>query len=319
MESNLQLPTKNYIPAIDSRFPRVDTKIPIDISTERKYWEHRYPTNHHSDYHKDTYVEFSLESEPQTFIDFSSMVICVELKLLKSDGTELGAGDKPLFCDGLIHALFPSRKLFLNSQLVESNYLANYTDYIKYLSTHSDLDIMREGVTAGYFPKIENINDTKTKADIDRSDVVKQMIKFSHQNKIQLSAPLNLNIGDANFTFPDRINGRLHLEIASSSQLILKPSDDVNNYKVNIFNISLYFKRIVPTSDIYLEFNKSLLSKNLEYHYEREILYKASIASGQRQIYINNPFSNLIPNQITILMVDQAASKGSDKKKHVLL
>ena len=140
------------------------------------------------------------------------------------------------------------------------------------------------------------------------------MIKFSHQNKIQLSAPLNLNIGDANFTFPDRINGRLHLEIASSSQLILKPTDDVNNYNVNIFNIFLYFKRIVPTSDIYLEFNKSLLTKNLEYPYEREILYKASIASGQRQIYINNPFSNLIPNQITILMVDQAASIGSDKK-----
>ena len=90
MESNLQLPTKNYIPAIDSRFPRVDTKIPIDISTERKYWEHRYPTNHHSDYHKDTYVEFSLESEPQTFIDFSSMVICVKLKLLKSDRSDLG-------------------------------------------------------------------------------------------------------------------------------------------------------------------------------------------------------------------------------------
>ena len=90
MESNLQLPTKNDIPAIDSHFPRVESKNPIDISTERKYWEHRYPTNHHSDNHKDNYVEFSLESEPQTFIYFSSMVICVELKLLKSDGSDLG-------------------------------------------------------------------------------------------------------------------------------------------------------------------------------------------------------------------------------------
>ena len=83
----------------------------------------------------------------------------------------------------------------------------------------------------------------------------------------------------------DRINARLHIELADTSQLILKASDDAVNYKIKIFSVKLHFKRITPVGKAYLEFNKNLLAKNIQYNFERFILYKSSIAANQRQIF----------------------------------
>ena len=66
----------------------------------------------------------------------------------------------------------------------------------------------------------------------------------------------------------DRINARLHIELADTSQLILKASDDAVNYKIKIFSVKLHFKRITPVGKAYLEFNKNLLTKNIQYNFE---------------------------------------------------
>ena len=310
-----QMPTDRYIPSYDSHFPNVTNNYPIDVSIDRKSWVTLYPTNHDSNFLKDSFVEFTIDSEPGCFIDYSSFNIEFNLRLLNADDSNLAIDSPVIFTNGLIHALISSRKLFLNSQLVESDYQSNYTQYVHTITSNDDQYIKNHGRPMGYFPEEKIIEDTPTKADFPGYEAnVASRQAFARQENIQLYGPLNLSVGKSDMVMIDRISARLHMEIADTAQLILKASNDATNYKIKIFSVKLHFKRITPFDKALLAFNKNLLTKNIQYNFERFILYKSSIAANQSQLFISQPFGNLIPNKLYILMTKQSASIGDSKK-----
>ena len=310
-----QIPTDRFIPAYHSHFPNVTNNYPVDVSIERKSWVTLYPTNHDSNFLKDSFVEFSVESEPGCFIDYSSFNIEFNLRLLKADDTPLPADSSVIFTNGLIHALISSRKLFLNSQLVESDFQSNYTQYVQTITSKNDRHIKNQYRPMGYFPEKKIIKSTPAKADFAgyESNIAGRQ-SFTRQENIQLYGPLNLSVGNSDMLMIDRVSARLHMEIADTAQLILKANDDANNYKLKIFSVKLHFKKITPFENALLAFNKNLLSKNIQYNFERFILYKSSVSANQRQLFLSQPFGSLIPNKLHILMIDQSASIGDTKK-----
>ena len=309
------MPTDRYVDALDSHFPNVSQTYPVDVSTERKSWVTLYPTNHDSDFLKDSFVEFTIDSEPGCFIDYSSFNIEFNLRLLKANGEAIPHDSSIIFTNGLIHSLITSRKLFLNSQLVESDYQSNYTQYVDTISNFGSEYIKNQGVPMGYFPENKIINETSAIAVFAGQDKnIPKRQTFARQENIQLYGPLNLSVGKSDMLMVDRINARLHIELADTTQLILQASDDAGNYKIKIFSVKLHFKRITPVAKAYLEFNKNLLAKNIQYNFERFILYKSSVAANQRQIFLSQPFGSLIPSKMHILMVNQSACIGNAKR-----
>ena len=315
MAQSLQTPTQRYLPAYDSHFPRVNQTFPIDVSVDRKQWVALYPSNHDTTYLKDSFVEFVIDSEPACFIDFSSFNIEYNLQVRKaSDGAAVGADQEVIFTNGLIHALTTSRKLFLNNELVEADYESNYTQYVNYLTTEDGHYTATEGTSMGYFVDSSPMASSVAKAEFpDRDYKMKYRMKFAAQENIQLYGPLNLDIGKSKMLMVDRVAARLHLELADASQLIIKASDLAENYKIKIFSVKLHFKRITPAQNAYLELNKSLLSHNLEYNFERNLVYKTTVGANQRQAFLSQIFGSLIPNKLHIIMVSQQASIGNDK------
>ena len=310
-----QIPTDRFIPSYDSHFPNVTSNYPIDVSIERKSWVTLYPTNHDSNFLKDSFVEFTVESEPGCFIDYNSFNIEFNLRLLKANGEALPHDSTVIFTNGLIHALISSRKLFLNSQLVESDFQSNYTQYVQTITSKDDRYIKNHCRPMGYFPEKKIIKNTPSKADFPgyESNIPSRQ-SFARQENIQLYGPLNLSVGKSDMVMIDRISARLHMEIADTAQLILKANDDADNYKIKIFSVKLHFKRITPFDNALLAFNKNLLSKNIQYNFERFILYKSSVSANQRQLFLSQPFGSLIPNKLYILMIAQSASIGDTKK-----
>ena len=235
---------------------------------------------------------------------------------MKENGEALPHDSTVILTNGLIHSLITSQKLFLNSQLVESDYQSNYTQYVDAITNFDDEYMKSQGVAMGYFPEKNIINDTSAKVAFAFQDwYVPDRQAFARQENIQLYGPLNLSVGKSDMHMIDRISARLHIELAKTAQLILKASDDEDNYKIKIFSVKLHFKRITPVSKAYLEFNKSLLAKNIQYNFERLIQYKSSVGPNQRQIFLSQPFGSLIPSKMYILLVSQAACIGDAKKK----
>merc|ERR1712033_674 len=105
MDYAQHIPTDRYVLALDSHFPNVSQTYPIDVSPERKSWVTLYPTNHDSNFLKDSFVEFTIDSEPGCFIDYSSFNIEFNLRLLKADDSNLPIDSPVIFTNGLIHAL----------------------------------------------------------------------------------------------------------------------------------------------------------------------------------------------------------------------
>ena len=156
MDYTQHMPTDRYVDALDNQFPNVSQTYPIDVSIERKSWVTLYPTNHDSNFLKDSFVEFTIDSEPGCFIDYSSFNIEFNLQLLKENGEALPHDSTVILTNGLIHSLITSRKLFLNSQLVESDYQSNYTQYVDAITNFDDEYMKSQGVAIGYFPEKKN-------------------------------------------------------------------------------------------------------------------------------------------------------------------
>ena len=89
MDYTQHMPTDRYVDALDNQFPNVSQTYPIDVSIERKSWVTLYPTNHDNNFLKDSFVEFTIDSEPGCFIDYSSFNIEFNLQLLKANGEAL--------------------------------------------------------------------------------------------------------------------------------------------------------------------------------------------------------------------------------------
>ena len=314
------MPTDRYVEALDNHFPNVSKNYPIDVSIERKSWVTLYPTNHDNNFLKDSFVEFTIDSEPGCFIDYSSFNIEFNLQLLKENGDALPHDSSVIFTNGLIHTLIISRKLFLNSQLVESDYQSNYTQYVDTITSKDNEYIKNQGVAIGYFPEQKIINSTPDKATFtgqdgyisDRWLYIRQ--KFARQENIQLYGALNLCVGKSDMLMIDGISARLHIELAETSQLILKALDDEDDYKIKIFSVKLHLKRITPVEKAYSEFNKRLLTKNIQYNFKRFIQYKSTVGANQRQVFLSQPFGSLIPSKMHILMVSQSGCIGDTNK-----
>jgi len=117
----------------------------------------------------------------------------------------------------------------------------------------------------GYFPEQKIIKETSNTVGFAGQEAnVPSRQTFARQENIQLYGPLNLSIGKSGMLMIDRINARLHIELADTTQLILKANNDAENYKIKIFSVKLHFKRITPVGKAYLEFNKNLLAKNIQ-------------------------------------------------------
>ena len=72
---------------------------------------------------------------------------------MKGDNEDLAGDSLVIFANGLIHSLISSQKLFLNSQLVESDYQSNYTQYVDAITNFDDEYMKSQGVAMGYFPE----------------------------------------------------------------------------------------------------------------------------------------------------------------------
>ena len=108
MDYSQHMPTDRYVDVLDDRFPNVSQTYPIDTSIERKSWVTLYPTNHDSNFLKDSFVEFTIDSEPGCFIDYSSFNIEFNLQLLKENGDALPRDSTIIFTNGLMDSLISS-------------------------------------------------------------------------------------------------------------------------------------------------------------------------------------------------------------------
>lgn len=144
------------------------------------------------------------------------------------------------------------------------------------------------------------------------------MIADVKEHGLSMTAPLLLDIASLDAYLLDSTDVRIRLELASKSW-ILNTSQDGNAFKFVLESARLWVDRVVPHASALSSLNTSLVSKSLQYTYNRTLYKTYVLGVNQTSLLAELPFAQIIPQNLIMLMVDMDSMAGSYKKNGLYL
>jgi hypothetical protein len=285
----------------------------LESGISRRYTEDIVPINTTLTQNvKNNFLEFVIPASDGVFIDVSKLNLEMKIRMENNDGTQDALSAKSLFVDGLFHKLFTSVSVSLNGTLVQSTELFGVENHLKVVCEMDQRKFENIGDMMLYHTNPRSKHPLFYQdADFDNVNT-KYMITKSHAAIIHMRGLLMLNIASLDSYMLDGVNIQIRLGLAPSSQVILGDDATATNHRYNISLCKLWVERIVPTASAMLSLNRAMMSDNtpVEYIYDHTISKTVVFPSGQASITIDNPFNNVIPNKIYVVMIDQRALSG---------
>ena len=254
-------------------------------------------------------VEFIIHDCVEYYLDLSSLLLEVKLRVLDGDGQRNNVnGARLCFVNNLLSSLFPIVKVFINNTAVECQYYAHHVGRLDHLMNLPDALCANRGRLSGIFPiespKIGRVNTN------DILDRCVNRAAFTKQDVIHLKGYLNTDIATSNKWLVDGTTVRVVLEPARSN-CVINAVNNIVGWQTEIQSIKLHAKRIRPSNGGYLNTSRFLQNHSMEYIHKRHIVHSEILAAGQSSLTISRPFQNRIPYKFHLFMVDQSSEQGT--------
>ena len=307
------IPVSSYTAGISESYPNVNRQRIVESSINSKERIDYLPINMGIDRRlNDKYLEFRINGSIGSFIDLSSLVLEMNVKFTKNDGTPLADELNLGVVNGFSNTIFKSASVFINDKMVESNPLFNYTSYIKMLKTINSDNIATLG-KCGFFHNDANIGGVTKKyvaTTFTNANNIEQKLKSNlKSNGIDVCFPLLLDSTSLEMYLLDRVDLRIRLEMANNAWL-LKSDGDVSDVSINITRAKLWLDRVIPQYNAMTALNQALMVKPIEYVFQKTLHKTYVIGNGESSIMIDQPFGMVIPERMTFLMVDMNGFSG---------
>lgn len=298
----LNAPVPSYSHSITDGFPKLPGHAIIESSIAARRTCEVLPVNQGSD----KFLEFRIQSSEGHFLDLTSLALEMNINITKEDGSALGDGDKAIFVNSVSQTIFKSVCLYLNEQLIESNPFYSYAGYIKLLTHLSPSKLDTLGRIA-FFRNNETTSSTITAADFDA--ITKDEGKLT--NEVNTCFPLMLDVSSFHEYILDSVECRLRLELHSPAWAIMTPLSG-KTYKYNINSIKLWIDKVIPYTNALIALNSSMRvnSQGCEYLFKKTLFKSYILASNQTQLIADNPWGQVIPDKIFIIIVDMKTYDG---------
>ena len=307
-------PLREYMASVTENFPRVTHTRTIESSIASRRKLDILPVNLGADNTiTDNYIEYRIPGVAGHLLDMSSLILDLEIGILKEDGTQLTDDDHVIFTNGLSNTLFKSCSCYLNEQMVESNALFNYHSFIKMLTSISPEKIDFLGRSAFLYRDdmgTSGIVDTFTAESFAKANSVEKSIIKKCKNVISLTAPLFLDLTTLDAYLLDRTDVRIRLELANKSWL-LNTHRDGTTYKIKIDSARMWVDRVIPHAAALQSLNKSLILKPMQYTYNRTLYKTYALGANQTSLVIELPYAQIIPQTMYMVIVDMESFSGN--------
>lgn len=310
---------RQYAPAVSEGFPRVTRVRPVESSIASRNKLDILPVNLEGSNNEinDSYIEFRIPGVPGQFLDLSTLTIDLKTHVTKANGSKLGDTDHVVFANGLSNTLFKNCTCYFNEQMVESNALFNYHAFVKMVTSIPQEKLDSIGRSSFFFRDNEGkkgIVDTYSDEYFTEGNKQeKQMIADIKAHGLSMTAPLLLDIASLDAYLLDSTDVRIRLELASKSW-ILNTSQDGDLFKFALESVKLWVDRVVPHASALSSLNTSLVSKSLQYTYNRTLYKTYVLGINQTSLLAELPFAQIIPQNLIMVMVDMDNMSGSYNK-----
>ena len=128
-------------------------------------------------------------------------------------------------------------------------------------------------------------------------------------NGIDVCFPLLLDSSSLEMYLLDNVDLRIRLEMANNAW-ILNSDGNVSDVSLNITKAKLWLDRVIPHYNAMTALNQSLVVKPIEYVFQKTLHKTYVIGTGESSIMIDQPFGMVIPERMTLLMVDMNGFSG---------
>ena len=307
------LPSQNIKPIINPNLPSLDQKMEIDSSIDHTKKVYVYPEP--SDIQNGGPIEFVIHDSPGYYLDVSSILVDVKVRLLSADRNRNGLDAwRAYFLNNLSQTLWSTIKVSLNGTNIESNYYNQQLSNLNHILSTPNIIVKERGRIQGAFEiSTDTLIETLDGPHIARQPIVDR-IAFSKAEEIHLTAALQLDLSTATKYLPDGITMKIILE-PSPPQYLIKRTDVAGGTKINhTFSINsarLQVTKVKPSDGVLISETKLLDARAFEYLIRRKVVVDTVFQAGASELSIMRPFQAVIPNKLYIFMVKQAGARGT--------
>ena len=317
-----KIPFAKYVAGITDLFPNANRQRVIETAVNARERVDYMPINAGLNQTlNDKYIEYRINGTVGTLIDLGSISLELALKFTDTAGATVAESTLFTIANGISNTLFKSVNVFLNDRLIESAPFYNYVSYLKMLNLLKKSTVQSLGKCAFFNEETSytsGVLSEYTAANLNKGgSYEKKNLSDLKSKGIETCFPLLLDISSLDMYLLDNVNIRVRLELANNSWIIGGPSDGEDEQKADGVRISvnkavLWVDRVIPHFNAMSALNSSLNQKrNLEYMFDKTLVKTYIIGVQENHIVIENPFNNVIPEQMSLIFIDNQNFSGN--------
>lgn len=257
-------------------------------------------------------IKFIISSDTNHYIDLNSTYLYLEVKITKSDGTNLDANTNVGPINLLAHSLFQQVDVWLNDTMITN--ASNLYHYRAYLETL--LSFNGESKTSQLTMALYNKDKAGSMDDVDAANTgLVARRSFTAESKI---VPLIGKIHSDIF-FQNRclLNGvDMKIKMLRNPDKLLLMAADGSDFKLKISSASLFVRKVKVNSGIQMDHISKMDQKLMPaiYPIRRVDMKTINIATGSLSMVDKNLFNGVLPKRIVIGFVTSTAFEGAYNK-----
>lgn len=255
-------------------------------------------------------IEFACYGHGDTYLDLSSINLCMKIQITKSNGTLYKDADKdqPGIVNNILHSLFRQINISLNGKIItasDGNY--SYRAYLEQLLNYGDdahkthLQLTGWSLESKGLDSLADLDGLKTRSALTKNSGVIEVYGKLHAD--MLNQPLLLL---------NNVDLRIVLTLNKPEFYLLGVDTDTSIIKV--LEATLYMKHATINPNILIAHHKMLENTTAKYYYKRNEVKSYTISSGTSLISLDNIVMGQLPTNLIFMMVDNDAYTGKRSK-----
>jgi hypothetical protein len=258
-------------------------------------------------------IEFEVGSSGEDYIDFNDSQLFVRCKIVKADGSAIGAAEKVGFVNNALNSLFSQVDVSLNGTLITDSTNTNaHRAYIEDLLSYGP-DAKKSQLTCALFYKDEagkmDSNDPSA-ADANKG-LVKRSTFTAGGKEVDLVGRLHTDIFFQSRYMLNEVNTRIKLARSKDSFCLM--TSEAEQYRVKIVSASMRIRKVKINPSVYMAHTKALENGTAKYPIKRVICKTFTVPAGYLDFIQEKLFSGQLPTRLIIGCVDNKAFNGDYK------
>jgi hypothetical protein len=251
------------------------------------------------------------EADYDTFIDLSQTILEVSCKITKANKGKLVAADKVGTENLPLHTLFSQVDLELNGKVVSSSTSTYaYRAYMETLLTYG-ADAKNSWLTASGWYDSPTLGPNPLASGGDQPDGLQQLMNiFGSGKEVTFMGRLHADMCNQDRFLIPGVNIDLRFIRNNDKFIILRPTDFTENYKIEVTNLSVWFRQLNVTDETKVAFEQQIQRQPCSYPLIRTELRTFGMSTGVKGFEEDNVFNGQLPRRIVVGMVSDKAMAG---------